>query len=91
VKKKNPLLQKKWWDGYNQGFGSGFEEARDTAVAHFATRLDRIGLLKGIGPKTMQKIIQEMERPLSPEENKQAEAAVIEMRQQREAKKRVSS
>lgn len=89
--KKNPILEKKYWEGYHTGFDGGFGEARDTAVAHFAVRLERLAQIPGLGPKRLQMIQEVLEMELTPEEAKQAERYIMQMREKnvKEAAKRV--
>ncbi|TLS37753.1 hypothetical protein [Pseudalkalibacillus caeni] len=61
--KKNPILQKKW----NEGFHAGMEAGRRQAVLAFAERFDRLANTKGFGEKTMEKIIKVMELPVEEE------------------------
>ncbi|MCM3600655.1 hypothetical protein M3175_07925 [Robertmurraya korlensis] len=58
---KNPLLQKKYEEGKKIGIqiGSkfGFEQGKYSACMHFADKLEDLGKVPGIGPKTIEKIL----------------------------------
>jgi predicted nucleic acid-binding OB-fold protein len=60
--KKNPVLEKVRKEAYDEGFRNGFKHGRDSAVRFFAERFERLEKTKGIGPKTMQRIINEIGR-----------------------------
>ncbi|MGG0718714.1 hypothetical protein ABE096_14120 [Robertmurraya massiliosenegalensis] len=53
---KNPLLEKKFTEGYSQGFKSGKDVGIATAVEFIATKFAVLPEVKGIGPKTLEKI-----------------------------------
>jgi len=50
---RNPLLQKKYDEGYKQGVIDGSKNTID----YFSKKLEQLEKQKGIGPKTMQRII----------------------------------
>jgi len=50
---RNPLLQKKYAEGYKQGVIDGSKNTID----YFSKRLEKLEKQKGVGPKTMQRII----------------------------------
>lgn len=54
---KNPIFQKAKQDGYNQGFNNGFEQGKYSACVFFAERFEGLQDIKGIGPKTMEIIV----------------------------------
>lgn len=56
AKKKNPLLQKKWLEGYEQGKIDGVAQA----VSFFAAKFEGLENVPGIGEKTMQKIVNQL-------------------------------
>jgi len=53
IKKKNPKLQEK----YNEGFMMGYERARLDTLEFFRMRFDKLQEQKGIGEKTLEKIV----------------------------------
>lgn len=53
---KNPVLQKK----YDEGFMKGYEVGRDQAVSFFVDKLKGLEHVEGIGPKTLDKIINQL-------------------------------
>jgi Holliday junction resolvasome RuvABC DNA-binding subunit len=61
---KNPLLQQK----LNEGYQLGVADTKRVTAATFTVKLERLSSIKGIGPKTFEKIIKELQRELSPEE-----------------------
>lgn len=63
-KKKNPLLEKK----YQEGYDVGFHEAQDRAVSTFAVRIERLEQVSGIGEKTIKKIIESINSPITDRE-----------------------
>lgn len=58
---KNPVLKQKYKEGYQKGFerGSklGFEQGKYSACMYFAERFDGLENVSGIGPKTMEIIV----------------------------------
>lgn len=62
AKKKNPVLEKKYWEGR--------EDQRITDIAAFAIRMQRIEKIKGIGPKRLKAIFEVMDQPFTEEERK---------------------
>lgn len=62
AKKKNPVLEKKYWEGR--------EDQRVTDIAAFAVRMQRIENIKGIGPKRLQMIFKVMNEPFTDEEQR---------------------
>lgn len=55
---KNPVLQKKYQEGYKQGF----EHGKYTAVSYFADKIEQLQDAKGIGNKTFDKIMEAIGR-----------------------------
>lgn len=53
---KNPLLQKKYIEGYQQGKKDGIAQA----VNFFADKLSGLENVPGIGEKTMLKIVEQL-------------------------------
>ena len=53
ARKPNPVLQKK----YNEGFMNGYERARLDTLDFFRMRFDKLQETKGIGEKTLEKIV----------------------------------
>jgi len=53
---KNPVLQKKFDEGYAKGFMKGSEYGRDQAVNFFADKFEGLESVPGIGSKTLRKI-----------------------------------
>mgnify|MGYP001339326599 CR=1 FL=1 len=62
AKKKNPVLEQKYWQGR--------EDQRITDIAAFAIRMQRIEKIKGIGPKRLKAIFEEMDKPFTDVERK---------------------
>ena len=62
AKKKNPVLQKKYDEGYVDGFNAGAEFGRKTAIQFFAKRFKQLEQTKGIGQATLDKIKQALGR-----------------------------
>ncbi|MEK4148944.1 hypothetical protein NST02_17935 [Robertmurraya sp. FSL W8-0741] len=61
MSKKNPLLKKKFDEGYQAGFltgtKNGYEQGKYSATMYFASRFEGLQDVKGIGPKTMEIIV----------------------------------
>lgn len=55
--KKNPVLDRIRKEAYEKGFAVGFKHGKDSAIRFFAERFERLEKTKGIGPKTMKRII----------------------------------
>lgn len=59
--KKNPVIQKAREEGYNNGFKIGFDQGvnqgQQSATYILATKIDGLSKVPGIGPKTLEKII----------------------------------
>ena len=53
---KNPILQKKYKEGYEKGFKKGFEYGRNRALHFFAEKFIGLEHVPGIGEKTYEKI-----------------------------------
>jgi hypothetical protein len=53
---KNPLLEKKFQEGYNQGFKLGKDVGIATAVDFIATKLEALHQMPGVGTKTIEKL-----------------------------------
>lgn len=53
---KNPVLQKKFDEGYAKGFAKGAEYGRDRAIDFFADKFEGLESVPGIGSKTLEKI-----------------------------------
>lgn len=51
-RKKNPLLERKWQEGYDQGVREGIARS----VSFFAEKFEGLADIPGIGEKTMKKI-----------------------------------
>lgn len=60
AKKRNPVLQKAWMEGYNAGLKAGHKEA----CYVFAHKFEQLQEAKGIGPKTMKRVVEAMDLPL---------------------------
>jgi|GEM_PF-2872443 len=56
--KKNPVLEKVRREAYQEGFRDGLEHGKYAAVCFFAERFERLEKTKGIGAKTMQRIVE---------------------------------
>lgn len=56
-KKKNPVLEKKYHEGYRAGFKAGADYGRKTAIQFFAERLSNLQNTKGIGKSTFRKVV----------------------------------
>ena len=56
ARKPNPVLQKKWNEGYMQGKKDGIAQA----VNFFAEKLEGLQDVPGIGEKTMRKIVDKL-------------------------------
>ena len=54
---KNPIIQKAREEGYNDGFKNGQTFGRSVAIEFFALRFQGLNEVKGIGPKTMELIV----------------------------------
>ncbi len=54
--KKNPILQKKFDEGYAKGFMKGAEYGRDQAINFFSDKFEGLENVPGIGDKTLKKI-----------------------------------
>lgn len=58
----NPVLKKKYEEGYQKGFERGtklgFEQGKYSACMYFAERFDGLDKVPGIGPKSMKKIVE---------------------------------
>lgn len=55
-KNRNPLLQQKWMEGYQQGKIDGIAQA----VNFFTAKFEGLEDVPGIGEKTMQKIVNQL-------------------------------
>lgn len=55
-KKKNPVIQTAEQRGYEKGFKVGNDHGRGQAIAFFLDWLERLEVVRGIGPKTAKKI-----------------------------------
>ena len=78
-KKKNPLLEKKFNEGAALGYDQGFQDAKRKSAALFAVKLERLEDVKGIGQKTLEKIVASMQEPLTEGEKQKAEHHVAHM------------
>lgn len=56
ARKPNPVLQKKYLEGYQQGKKDGIAQA----VNFFAEKLEGLQNVPGIGEKTMRKIVDKL-------------------------------
>lgn len=56
--RKNPVLQKKFKEGYEKGFIAGKDFGIKLAVDYIAKRFDELQDMPGIGPKTIEKFMQ---------------------------------
>ncbi len=54
--KKNPVLQKKFDEGYEVGFKNGAEYGQRAAVDFFANKFEGLEKVPGIGKKTLSKL-----------------------------------
>lgn len=54
---KNPILEKKFNDGFARGVKVGFEQGKYSACVYFADKFDGLENIPGIGPKIMEKIV----------------------------------
>lgn len=48
----------------NADYWRGFNDGKRAAVNEFAERFERLQQVKGIGPKTLEKMVEVMELPL---------------------------
>lgn len=55
-RKKNPLLQQKYHEGFQAGYERGMQDGISRATAFFATKFSTLEEEKGIGPKTIEKV-----------------------------------
>lgn len=53
---KNPLLQKKFAEGFEQGKEQGVKEGIARSIAFFKQKFEGLENVEGIGPKTFEKI-----------------------------------
>lgn len=53
---KNPILQKKFDEGYTIGFQEGAEFGRSQAINFFVDKFDGLENAPGVGEKTLRKI-----------------------------------
>lgn len=53
---KNPLLQKKYEEGFTAGYAKGEENGIRKSTAFFAKKFEGLSNVPGIGEKTFQKI-----------------------------------
>ncbi|HDR3524323.1 hypothetical protein ACTFSJ_27640 [Bacillus cereus group sp. MYBK12-2] len=80
MKKKNPILQQK----YDQGF----QDAKATAAALFAMKLGRIDAIKGIGPKKKELILNMIsDNTMTPEERQKYQTFLKEIQEYNKAQK----
>ncbi|ENH96707.1 hypothetical protein J416_09424 [Gracilibacillus halophilus YIM-C55.5] len=56
TKKKNPVLEKKWHEGFEAGRKQGIQDS----INYFTKRLMDLEQVPGIGKKTMQKIVDQL-------------------------------
>lgn len=77
---KNPLLNQKYNEGYEDGEKAGVRKAKHSAAAAFTVKLERIAAIKGVGPKMFEKIILEFQKELSPEEKEKVDIYMQEFR-----------
>lgn len=56
----NPLYLK----GFNDGRKAGIQEGKEATIDHFIIGFEKLQKVKGIGPKTIQKMIEAMELPI---------------------------
>lgn len=52
---KNPLLEKKFQEGYNKGFVAGKNAGIAVAVDFVASKFAELQDMPGVGPKTLSK------------------------------------
>ncbi|GGB41522.1 hypothetical protein GCM10011409_18800 [Lentibacillus populi] len=57
---KNPVLKKKFEEGYRLGFDKGTKHGIEQAVNFFAVKFEGLEKVPGIGKKTMEKIRQQL-------------------------------
>jgi hypothetical protein len=69
-KKRNPAIQKAYEEGVRVGFKQGFEQGKYSATCYMASRFDGLGKVKGIGPKTMEIIVNHFGREYFESEGK---------------------
>lgn len=55
-RKKNPVLEQKFNEGYVEGFKQGEEFGIQKSIAFFQSKFAGLEDVKGIGPVTMKKI-----------------------------------
>jgi hypothetical protein len=79
ITKKNPLLQQKYNEGFTAGYDQGFAQAKRAAAAQFAVRLERLEMVSGIGEKTMEKIMESMQKDLTVGEEQAAERYMADL------------
>lgn len=58
--KKNPVLQKKFEEGYQVGLEMGEMKGIQKAVDFFKQKFDGLDQVEGIGEKTMEKIVEQL-------------------------------
>lgn len=73
-KNKNPVLQHKFEEGFNEGYKIGRKEGINHATTYLAHRFEHLKSIDGIGPKTLEKIIKVLGREYFelPQSNNQA-------------------
>lgn len=54
---KNPVLEKIRKEAYNEGFKNGLQQGQYSACYLFASKFDGLEKIKGIGPKTIEIIV----------------------------------
>lgn len=54
---------------YMKGYNDGFEDGKKRAVEHFAEKFEKLQNTKGIGEKTIRKMIEVMELPVDEVKN----------------------
>lgn len=57
ARKVNPVLAKAREEGYKLGFKVGVEQGQNAACVLFAQQFDGLYKVKGIGPKTIELIV----------------------------------
>lgn len=62
AKKKNPVIVKAREAGFKDGYTLGTQHGKDSACLFFADKFDGLDQVPGIGPKTLEKVVEHFGR-----------------------------